>query len=237
MSNKIALSWTRINNFRQCALKFKLEYIDKAENFAFDKDNVPYAMQRGTEIHEELEQYVLAKIKNPNLVLEVSTKKPVEDTKPFVDKLVDSFDKIMPESQISVDENWQQVSWFDKATKFRAIFDLVAMNDDTAVIVDYKTGKFRDYDGTRNKPGQLHLSAAVAFHIWPHITKIHTVYAFVDHKRTIKETFERSDIGWLREKFDHEYVVVNAEEDFEPTPNQYCRFCPATREQCGYANK
>lgn len=230
----IALSWSRISTYRQCPLKFKLEYLDKAPNFAFDGDQNPYFI-RGKNVHAALEKYVIDKLSG------VATKKSslseVEDTKPFIDRFLAAYDTIKPESQIAMNSNWQEVSWFAKDAYMRAIFDLIALRKGDGQIVDYKTGKYRHYEGDAKSPGQLHLSAAIALTLYPEVDTIRTVYAFVDHKKTIVQTFTQDDRELLVTHFKNEHILINEDTTFKPKVNQYCKYCPATKEQCPYSKK
>ena len=59
----ISLSWSRISDFRQCALKFKLKYIDKVSNMLLkDEDKGPQLI-RGSNIHKALDEYVKTKLR------------------------------------------------------------------------------------------------------------------------------------------------------------------------------
>ena len=132
---------------------------------------------------------------------------------------------------------YTRAEWFDRNTMYRAIFDLIAMRPSDVAIIDYKTGKMRDYDGGPSGLGQLHLSATIALNLWPNIPEVSTTYAYVDHKQTVVKKFNQEDGLRMRKHFEEEHARVNADDKFKPTVNEFCKWCPATRDMCPYSRK
>ena len=228
----IALSYSRLSDFRQCRLKFKMKYIDKEPNFQMKEEDKSIHLIRGGNVHKQLEQYVLAKLAGTPMT---SYMQEVKQTAPVIDKIMENYG-VMPENQVAVDKDFNKVSWFSKKAYFRVIFDLIGFGKDL-LLVDYKTGKFRDYDpGNATQLGQLHLSALIGFAVWPEYTDCSTVYLYVDHKKSIpyahirEESFEK-----MKAILVAEHELVNAETEFAPKQNQFCRWCDATPDQCKYA--
>lgn len=232
----IALSWSRISDYRQCPHKFKLKYIEKLPKFTEDSSQSPHLV-RGSNVHKALENYVLQVQSNGEMEIKVSSLPEVENTKPFIDRYLGSFEVVVPESQIAVDDKWQRIEWFDRNAYYRAIFDLIAINPTMVDIVDYKTGKMRDYDGGPTGMGQLHLSAGIASAMWPEAERIRTVYAYVDHKKTLAKEFSQEDGAKIRAHFESEHAQVNEDKEFKPRVNEFCKWCPATRKECPYSRK
>src|SRR5690606_17985273 len=185
---------------------------------------------RGSNVHRALENYVVQVQSNGQLEVKVTSLPEVEATKPFVDRFLNNYTTVIPETQIAVNKDWERVEWFSKDAYYRAILDLIAIRPSDAVIVDYKTGKMRDYDGGPSGKGQLHLSGAIGLHLWPDIPEITTTYAYVDHKQTISKKFTQADRQELRRHFDEEHDKVKSDTKYKPTVNEYCKLCPATRE-------
>lgn len=233
---EIALSWSRLSDYNQCPLKFKMKYIEKDSMFKEDESASPHLV-RGSNVHKALENYVVQKQSDGQIPVKVSSLPEVENTKPFVDRFLNHYQVVIPETQIAIDKNWQRVEWFSKDAYYRVIMDLIAIRPEDVVIVDYKTGKMRDYDGGPTGKGQLHLSGAVSLHLWPEIPKVTTTYAYVDHRQTINKTFTQDDKDELRAHFDREYDKVNSDKEFKPTVNEFCKWCPMTRKQCPYSRK
>lgn len=232
----IALSHSRLSDYNQCPLKFKLKYIEKLSMFKEDDSASPHLV-RGKNVHAALENYVVQRQSNGQMEVKITSLPEVETTKKFVDRFLDNYTVVIPETQIAIDKNWNRVEWFSKDAYYRAILDLIAIRPTDWAVIDYKTGKMRDYDGGPSGKGQLHLTAGIALHLWPEIPKGQTVYAYVDHRQTIVKDFTQDDKAELRTHFDAEYDKVNSDKEFRPTVNEFCKWCPATRKECPYSRK
>ena len=197
-------------------------------------DESPHLI-RGLNVHKALENYLIKRNAGQNEI-PVNTLAEVETTKPFVEKLLASYSSVLPESQVSINDAWKQVDWFSKESYYRAIFDVIAIRPDSVFIGDYKTGKFRDYTPDSGY-GQLELSAAIALNLWPEVETVQTTYLYVDHRKTVTKNFERSDSEHLVTWFKKEHDKVNAEENFDPKQNEFCKWCAATKLQCQYSRK
>ncbi len=232
----IALSWSRLSDYHQCPLKFKLKYLEKHHLFKEESTTSPHLV-RGSNVHKALENYVIQSTSNGELEVKITSLPEVEATKPFVDRFLTNYTTVIPETQIAINRNWERVEWFSKDAYYRAILDLIALRPSDVAIIDYKTGKMRDYDGGPSGKGQLHLSGAISLHLWPDIPEVSTTYAYVDHRQTITKKFTQADRQELREHFDEEHNRVNSDTKFRPTVNEFCKWCPATRDMCPYSRK
>lgn len=236
--SRLALSHSRLSDFNQCPLKFKLKYIDKAENFAIDDSNKSIHLVRGQNVHKALENYLIKRKAGQSAdSLKSNNLKEVNDTIPLIEQYIEFFglDNMHPEKQICIKDDWTEDSWFSKAAYYRGIFDLIGISPNVAFIGDYKTGKFTDYT-PQNGMGQLELSSAIALSIFD-VEKVDNSYLYVDHKKVVSKTYTQADRIRLVEHFEAEHLKVNEEADFDPCKNQYCRWCEATKDQCQYASK
>lgn len=232
----IALSHSRLSDYNQCPLKFKLKYIDKNAKFKEDESASPHLV-RGSNVHKALENYVVQMQSNGELEVKITSLPEVEATKPFVNRYLENYTTVIPETQIAINKDWQRVEWFSKDAYYRVIMDLIALRPSDWAIIDYKTGKMRDYDGGPKGMGQLHLSGGVALHMWPDVPVGKTLYAYVDHKQTVVKDFTQADAPALRKHFDEEFDKVNSDTNFKPKVNEFCKWCPATRDMCPYSRK
>lgn len=233
---KLALSHSRLSDFNACPRKFQLKYIEKAKNMLIDDAQKSVHLVRGQNVHKALEKYVIRVNAGEEGIAESSLPE-VENTKPYLAKLFTEYSQIIPEQQISINSDYQQVEWFAKESYWRAIFDLIAIGESTAVIADYKTGKFKEYDAGPTGYGQLHLSALIGLSLMPHIESVECNYLYVDHRKSIKYSFTPADLPKLRSHFDAEHSKINNEVTFDPTKNEYCTYCDATKAQCPYSKK
>lgn len=225
----IALSHSRLSTYQSCPRKFKLQFLDKA--FPDDSDNPNFV--RGNRVHSQLENYVMwlnagKSFKRPAMSNEA------EAAVPIIEAVFDSYTSVLPEQKLAVNQQWKKTGWFDRDVYMRAVLDVIAFDGHRGLILDYKTGKVREYDGFG---GQLHLNAAMIFAIEPEVTVIDVAYLFVDHKQTIKVQFTRDQYQEFRDHFDTEHAKVNSEKEWPPKINQYCKWCPATRDQCMFSKQ
>jgi len=227
MSNPIALSFSRISDYEQCPKKFESKYITKT--YPDDSNNIAFA--KGNEIHSQLEKYIIFLKNNEQ---EPSLNTICKNVKPLLDNLYKACNgNIYPEKQIALDMNWEKCDWFDKPhiVKFRAIVDCLAfVNDETLMIIDFKSGKVRPYE--EGETTQLKLTAAMLFSLYPNINNISSSYLFVEHKKTIKKDFSRDQYESLRKPFDDIYDIINQDGEFNYKKNKYCNWCLLTNEHC-----
>jgi len=225
MSDFIALSHSKINTFNGCPRQFFLQYISKV--YPKEGDN-PYFI-KGNRIHKELENYVVWLLGDK----QGDQPKMGDEAKnglPIVNRLMSKFDDCYPEQKLSMDDKFKKVGWFDKKTRWRVIYDFLAMKNDLAMVVDYKTGKVRDYAGFG---GQLHLGAWVLFNIRPEIQTVNNAYLYLEHKHTVSIKLERDkDMNKLTDHFLEVFDTINSEKNFDEKKNKNCYFCLATPEMC-----
>lgn len=233
---RMALSHSRLSDFNQCPRKFKLKYIDKASNMNPDDKDKSVHLVRGQNVHKSLENYVI-KLNAGENDIEPSSMPEVQAARVYVDKVYAEYDQTLPELQLAVNDNYEQVGWFDKSTYWRAILDLIAINKIRAIIADYKTGKFAEYDGGPTGYGQLHLSGLLGLSLIPHVEEVETNYLYVDHRKFVKRIFKRSELPTLQAHFDAEHEKVNTETEYKPKKNEFCKWCDANKAQCPYSSK
>lgn len=226
---EIALSYSRLSTYQNCPRKFKLQYLDKA--FPDDSNNPNFV--RGNRVHGQLENYVMW------LNADKSFEKPAmcaeaQNVIALINNVYEEYTSVLPEQQLCLDKNWNKTGWYAKNAYLRAILDVIAFKPGKGLILDYKTGKVRDYD---QYGGQLHLNAAMLFAIEPEIQIIDVAYLFVDHKQTVKVHFDRSQFEEFKTHFIAQHVKVNSETEWNPQINQYCKWCPATKEQCPFSKQ
>jgi len=223
---EIAQSHSKIQTYDECPNKYKLIYVEKS--YASDTDN-PYFI-KGQKLHKQLEDYVVSKLANdPSLVLKMSIAS--RNAVPIIDKLIKRYKDYYPESKICVDKEFKKLSWFNKAAYYRAIVDFLAKDNNHAILLDYKSGKVRPYDGWG---GQLHLSAWLIMELFPKIQKVTSAYLYLEHKHTVSITLNREDLPALRTHFQDKYTEINSDEEFLPKRNPHCMYCNATPKQCKF---
>jgi hypothetical protein len=138
--------------------------------------------------------------------------------------------QIMTEQQLCIDKEFNPCDWFGKDAWCRAILDLAIVNEETAVLVDYKTGKITD-DFT-----QLRLAAVMFMLHMPKVQKCTICYMWTKHKSITSEEFTRDQI---KETISDimprlgRYNYAHWNKEFEPRPGWLCKkYCPVIK--CPY---
>lgn len=240
----IALSWSRLKDFQECPKKFHLKYI--AKSFP-PEDQKSIHLVKGTELHKQMEDYILAK--NGQAIMPLGFSPEVRQTLPYADKLFENFDEVFPEAQVACKQDWSADEWFGKQVAWRCIADVTAVRRDPARIFvgDWKSGKVYPYgDGF----GQLHLSAIIMLQRFANMERVNSAYIYMEHKVIENQTVTRDPtdevdskgkpiphLAVVRQHFETEFDKVQMEKNFDPTPNNNCKWCPATRMQCKFSRK
>lgn len=76
----------------------------------------------------------------------------------------------------------------------RGVADLVVMNGDECIILDYKTGKRRESD-------QLGLYAAYAFAKWPNLKTVHTAYVWLKCRVIDRKSYTAASVPELWQRW------------------------------------
>jgi CRISPR/Cas system-associated exonuclease Cas4 (RecB family) len=200
----MAHSYSAIKLYEQCPSKYKFNRIDRL----FEPSGP--AAERGTSIHSELEN-----ILNGSLML---LSDPIMH---LSDKLEDWIKlKALPELKFAVDHAWQQVDYTAPAAMFRGIIDLYIEQGDEATVLDFKTGKDRDYSD------QVTVYAAVILATKPHIKKVNLVIEFIDLKKTTTYSpITRDQLSDLKTLISGRIALIVQDSIFAPNPSGLCRFC------------
>lgn len=213
----IALSYSRLSTYEQCPHKFSRQYITK--DYPDDKDN-PYFI-KGQKKHKQLQNYI--DCKNDATQIQQRYDGDVTSALTIVDGLVKAGFNLKAECQLSVDKNWEPVSWFSKQSMYRAIVDVLGTNGEIAINGDWKTGKYRDYDGSQT--GQLHLSSLIVMCHMPTIQQVKSVYWFIESKQAVPRQFSAEMKENMKVPFMMAIETVNTDKEFKACKNAFCNWC------------
>ena len=151
-----------IKTYEQCPYKFKLTRVDGLVEPAGE------AAERGKLIHLAFEMA----IKNVDPLPQ-----EFEHWNTYVGKLKDLNTKA--EEPFAITKDWQACKFDDANAWLRGVIDAIYFIDDGIHILDWKTGKERDYTE------QVNLYAGVLFAIFPEVKKISTEICYIDLKKQI----------------------------------------------------
>jgi hypothetical protein len=179
MSDFLAFSYSRLNQFDECPKRFYATSVGKTVK---EEETLP--MKEGKDTHKALELRVKqGKPLPPHLV----------QHEPLMKKIIAAPGAKQPEMQLAITPDFAPTDWFDpknapRVVWCRAIVDLGIKYMDRAILIDYKTGKQSD-DFL-----QMRLTAAVYLQHFPEVNQITLTYAWLKHDKLTRETMFRAEI-------------------------------------------
>lgn len=203
MSYDKPISYSGRKLFKQCPRKWYVTYVEK------DREAPGVAAQRGTDIHDQLEQFFRGGVAYPNT-------KVLAPWRRFMEGLT-LYDPV-PEGDLAVDVEWNPCGFDDEHAYYRGKADLVYQEGDTLVILDWKTGKiYPDHEDQGKTYMALH----------DECSKVRTGFVYIDqpltvHWRDYTAEHRTQEIEVIRSDIE---LIRNATE-FPATPNSMgCRWC------------
>ncbi len=210
-----AWSFSQLNNFETCPKKYWHLSIEKDY-----KEEEGEAIQYGKKVHKALELLV-------------------RDGTPLPQELAHMHDYVAPfigidatrlcEQQLAITKEFLPCDWKDWDNAWcRAVIDLAIMGEESAVLIDYKTGRMKD-DGFT----QLKLAAAVFMLHYPKVQRVQAAYLWTEHDgKMTKDVFTRAQMQELwNELFPRltRFQQAFATSEYPAKPSGLCRrFCPIT---------
>lgn len=212
MPKRIAWSYSRLTTFERCPaqMKYKLDRVPEAAS---------PAMERGSRIHKDAEEYLLGKHKQVPATLQ-GFEGEFKDLRK---------QKAVPEAQIAVNEFWEPVKWFDSAAWLRIVIDAqYAESKARDVLIDFKTG--RAYPDHLE---QLELYALVYFKLKPKLREVEGELWYLDQQDITHDTFPSSQTEALEAKWRERAEPLVAAQEFPATPGRHCNWCPFSSAKGG----
>lgn len=135
------------------------------------------------------------------------------------------------EKELVLTESLTPTGWWDADAWLRSKLDVLVIRDDTAVVMDWKTGK-RNPDFF-----QMGVFAAQVFKHYPQVEVVKTSLVWLRLFEMDTETYsrEQSNEIWADILGRIRRIYQSAEtENWPAKPSGLCRYCPA-RHDCAYA--
>jgi CRISPR/Cas system-associated exonuclease Cas4 (RecB family) len=212
MTGKItAWSFSRLKEWRKCALKAKFKFVDKM------KEPMNNAMQKGTRIDEVatafMEKPARAKVPKELFV--------------FKEELV-TFKKegtILTQQEWAVNEAWEPTGWFDRDAWLRVKpdFNVLYVKQAHAITADFKTGRvYVDHED------QMELQALMALiQMMDGIQTVSTKLIYLDNPTEgfDPRDYHQSDVKRLKRHWVKESKPMLTDKSFKATPGNHCRWC------------
>lgn len=172
-------------------------------------------MLYGTAVHKACEDYVRDL---------TPLAKNYERYRPMLDALLEIEGIRYPEYKMAITKDHKPCSFNAPEYWARGIVDLLIVNDDTAHIVDYKTGSAKYPD-----PKQLKLMALMTYAHFPAVDHIKAGLLFVAHNTFVDEEYRRDQWEDLLAAFaaDLNRLQLSYENGTWPAnPTPLCGWCP-----------
>ncbi len=222
-------SFSRMNKWVQCPRAFKYHFIDKIGEW---KSSL--ALDRGKFIHCLLEfsgdiEKVKAsddyrRVKKSGFMQPEDFKECIEIYKKFkASKMgiwIDSRTQMFNELPIAMNKNLETIPYDDKDTIFRGYIDKVIRDNDTLILIDYKTGKYKpdmSWD-------QLLYYGISLFSDMP-FDKIVLMNVFVEHDKVNKEVLLRKDIKKYQKALLTNISSIEKDTVFPKNETALCHWC------------
>lgn len=200
----MAYSYSAVKLYEQCPSRYKFSRIDRLQEPSGD------AATRGSLIHSEIEAIIKGELP---LVSDV-----VQYLVPQLNKW--KLSNAQSEMQFAIDDKWNLVDYKDKNAWFRGVIDLYFEENDVATVLDFKTGKERDYSD------QVIVYAAIVLATKPHINRVNLAIEFLDSQKNVQYArITRDELGKYKDELANRINTINKDNIFAANPSGLCKFC------------
>lgn len=217
---KLAHSYSAIKLYENCPLRYYRQRVVKDV-----VDQGGEASKHGERIHKFLEKRLA---ENAQLPQEAERYEPLCVS---VEKIAKS-GTLYVEKELVLTDELKPTGWWDTDAWLRSKLDVLVVVGDTAVVMDWKTGKRRvDFF-------QMQLFAAQVFKHYPEVQMVKTSLVWLKTMQMDTEIYSRINANdlWQDILSRIQMIYKSADNDNWPAkPSGLCRYCPA-RHDCDYAN-
>lgn len=211
MSN-VVWSYSSLSLYQQCPKKYY--HLKVAKDV---KEELSEAITFGNEIHKIAENYVAHGSPIPEKYKHIE---------PGLQALRDMDGRKLCENKLGLTADFKPCGFFDKGVWWRGIADLIILQGDTALTVDYKTGKSSKYADLK----QLEILSLAIFKHYPEVKRVKAGLMFLFADALVKAEYhadKQSDmwIPWVSDVGQLEASIKN--QVWNAKPNFTCRgYCP-----------
>jgi hypothetical protein len=199
------LSYSLLNTWAICPHQAARRYIIKDLPF----ESTP-AMEEGRRAHEQLANYILG---HPNAL--------AADLQRHENLVMPLVGRCKPERKLAIEgDALTPVSFYDRDAWLRGVIDAHVIEDETAVIFDWKTGKERE------DPFELEVFGLLLRAHHPELQKIFGYYVWLRTNK-IGEMHDVSDYARTWAKIMNFSAEIE-KGDYKKTPGPLCAWCPVT---------
>jgi hypothetical protein len=148
------------------------------------------------------------------------------DYQQWVDRVLRGAGKLLVEQKFAITRKFQKTAYFAKDVWYRGVGDVVRVDGDLALVLDWKTGKVLE-DSV-----QLMLMAQCLFSHYPELKYVRSEFVWLKDDCTSPELFSRQEVAdqWvgLLDRVNHMEKAAQTQ-TYPPKPGRLCkRYCPVT---------
>ena len=212
-------SFSRLQTFETCKYRAALQWRDKVPDL-----QPKTAADRGTQIHQEAEDYVCGKAAFTHNLRFFHT-----DLAALAKHYAEG--RVVCEEEWAFDNDWNPAAWREGWLRLKC--DAVCFLDDTHVaVIDYKTGK--RFGNEIKHAEQLQLYAICALLRYPKAEQVTCELWYLDQNELASFVMKRSQLGKYLKLYDRRGQAFTSEEEFKPTANIHsCKYCPYRPDKQG----
>lgn len=216
-------SYSKLKNFEVCPRKHY--EVDLAKTAAETQSDDPdSALNYGNRVHDALKQALLNGVALPD---------EMSHLKIWVDRVKAGPGQLLVEQKYAINRNFQKTAYFAPDAWVRMIGDVVRIDRDIALVIDWKTGKIV------KDSVQLMLMAQALFSHYPDLLRVRSEFVWLKDDCTSPWVFDRKE---LADQWVELMPRVNKLEDahkaqsYPPKPGGLCKsYCPV--KSCPYWKK
>ena len=213
-----AVSYSRHGMYNKCPASYEWQYVlGNKQDY-----NPGPAAQRGTRIHDSIEQAFL--LEDPNhFDQEIPDKVRLWLMEEF-NCAVAGKCEARPEMQFCLDSEWNPVDFDSEDGYIRGFIDNVFVYPERVHAHEYKTGK--EYD---DHVHQKQLYAMVLMLLFPDVPEVVVEGIYIDQGKRVPTTYSRAHLNsmkfhWKLE-IDKMFVPI-----YPARPGMHCRWCPKSHK-------
>ena len=214
MTKPITWSYSSLALYQQCPKKYY--HLKVVKDI---KEPLSEAITFGNEIHKVAEEYVSKGRSIPEQYIHIE---------PALKALKNMPGEKLCENKLGLTADLKPCGFFDKNVWWRGVADIIILQGDTALTVDYKTGKSSKFAELK----QLEIVSLAIFKHFPEVKKVKAGLMFLFADDFVKTAYlaDSQDELWGSWVSDVGQLQASVESNmWNPKPNFTCRgWCPVT---------
>lgn len=212
MAGILPWSWSSLEAYETCPRQF--HEIRILKNFKEDQ-NKDYLLW-GNAVHTALEVRVKDGVALPD---------NMQKWEPLADKLFNAAGQKICEGETAITIDLQPTGYWDDDCWNRGKDDIVIINEDRAVNIDYKTGKPKT-----TVTQQLALSSVRVMIKYPHVQTVSAAFAWLQNDTWSRAVYTRDDIDRIAEEFKRKVADMLWSEKNNAWPARPSGLCKKSRK-------